>query len=153
MRVRPADACDEEDLLHLAQRLSIGVAPWRDRQRVSEAVVSWVRASLTSAEVQVFVADLNGAVVGFVSVSVKPHWAGDHDAYIGELVVDANHEGRGVGRALVESAVRWAQDHDLFRITLETGAANLRARKFYATLGFEEEDVRITRSLGPVGPA
>ena len=94
------------------------------------------------------VADLDGAVVGFVSVSVKQHWAGDRDAYIGELVVDATHEGQGVGRALVGAAVRWAQERGLSRITLETGAANRRARQFYATLGFEEEDIRLTRLLG-----
>jgi GNAT superfamily N-acetyltransferase len=149
VQVRPADASDEESVLQLAGRLSIGVARWRDSRRVSEAVVSWVRASVASPEVRVLVADLDGAVVGFVSVSVKQHWAGDRDACIGELVVDATHEGQGVGRALVGAAVRWAQERGLSRITLETGAANRRARQFYATLGFEEEDVRLTGLLGP----
>jgi ribosomal protein S18 acetylase RimI-like enzyme len=142
------DASDEESLLRLAGRLSIGVAPWRDSRQVQEAVVSWVRASLASSEVRVLVAELDGAVVGFVSISVKQHWAGDEDAYIGELVVDVAQEGHGVGRALVAAAVRWAQECGLSRITLETGAANRRARRFYAALGFEEEDVRLTRSLG-----
>ncbi|MEI8411012.1 MULTISPECIES: hypothetical protein [unclassified Kribbella] len=32
-------------------------------------------------------------------------------------------------------------------VTLETGAANASARSFYLSLGFEEEDVRLTRVL------
>jgi hypothetical protein len=37
--------------------------------------------------------------VGFAAAGSRKHWAGDTDAYIGELVVAAEHTERGVGRA------------------------------------------------------
>jgi ribosomal protein S18 acetylase RimI-like enzyme len=41
----------------------------------------------------------------------------------------------------------WAAQRDVGAITLETGAANTRARIFYAALGFVEEDVRLSSVL------
>jgi len=69
------------------------------------------------------------------------------DLYIGELVVDVEWERQGVGRALVEALGEHAGRLGIDRITLETGAANTPARRFYSSLGFEEEDVRLTRVL------
>lgn len=72
------------------------------------------------------------------------------DAYVGELVVSAPHERRGIGRALMARAERWARDRGLAHLTIETGAANLAAREFYTRLGNVEEDVRLTRELNQV---
>jgi GNAT superfamily N-acetyltransferase len=41
----------------------------------------------------------------------------------------------------------WARRHGFPRVSLDTGAANARARAFYAALDYEEEDVRLTKRL------
>jgi GNAT superfamily N-acetyltransferase len=107
--------------------------------RVSERAADENRA--------VFVASEDDQVVGFVTVTEQRHWSGDTDAYIGELVVAAHAEGRGVGRDLVRAAEQWAvgRGRGHRRITLETGVANHAARRFYATLGYAEEQVQLTR--------
>jgi len=56
-------------------------------------------------------------------------------------------ERRGIGTLLVRAADEWARGRGFARLTLETGAANHTARAFYAALGFQEEDVRLTRTL------
>jgi GNAT superfamily N-acetyltransferase len=53
------------------------------------------------------------------------------------------------GAALVETAETWARDHGLRHLTLHTGALNATARAFYAALGFQEEEVRLTRVISP----
>ncbi|MFI9589442.1 GNAT family N-acetyltransferase [Nonomuraea sp. NPDC052265] len=53
----------------------------------------------------------------------------------------------GLGRRLMAAAEEWARDQGLRHVTLETGAANTTARRFYAALGYTEEGVRLTRSL------
>ena len=88
-----------------------------------------------------------GVLRGFVTVTLREHWSGGTDGYLGELVVAPDAEGDGVGRALVERAEQWAHDRGAARLGLETGAANTAARAFYAALGFEEEDVRLSRAL------
>jgi ribosomal protein S18 acetylase RimI-like enzyme len=45
------------------------------------------------------------------------------------------------------AAEEWARRQRLTCVTLHTGAANTRARAFYAALGYEEEDVRLTKRL------
>ncbi|HYJ69353.1 MAG TPA: GNAT family N-acetyltransferase [Nocardioidaceae bacterium] len=149
-QVRPYSPADRDDVLALAPRLTEGVATWRDPDAVLDAVVGWVRGSIDAAgepDHLVLVATADGRVVGFVTAEEHRHWSGGSDAYIGELVVDPTAEGHGIGRALVDAVHEWAKVRDLGAVTLETGAANARARGFYAAIGFAEEDVRLTRQL------
>jgi ribosomal protein S18 acetylase RimI-like enzyme len=92
---------------------------------------------------------VGGRVVGVLSIHAIQHFTGEHDGYIGELVVAERAERRGVGRSLIAAAEAWAQDQGLAHLTLHTGAYNTSARAFYAALGFAEEEVRLTRPLPP----
>jgi GNAT superfamily N-acetyltransferase len=148
VQLRSYKPTDREAVQTLSHRLTEGVAPWRDPVKVSDVVAGWVRESLERAADEnraVFVASEDDQVVGFVTVTEQLHWSGDTDAYIGELVVAAHAEGRGVGRDLVRAAEQWAAGRGHRRITLETGVANHAARRFYATLGYAEEQVQLTR--------
>jgi GNAT superfamily N-acetyltransferase len=150
--IRPARPQDRDALLALSPRLTTGVAPWRDPARVAAAVRGWIESSLASASQDgcaVLVAEVNGQVAGLVSVAERQHFSGETDAYIGELVTSA--DGRGTGRALLAAAEAWAARRGLARITLDTGARNERARRFYAEAGYETEDVRLTRAVAPPG--
>jgi len=73
---------------------------------------------------------------------------GEVDAYVGELMVAEGAQRRGIGTRLVRAAEQWARSQGLRHLTLETGAANGTARAFYAALGYAEEDVRLTRTIG-----
>jgi ribosomal protein S18 acetylase RimI-like enzyme len=94
----------------------------------------------------VLLALLDGQVAGMISVAERKQFAGETDAYIGELVTDCRMEGRGVGRGLVAAAEEWAASRGLSRITLETGARNDRAPRLYEGAGYQEEDIRLTKS-------
>ena len=149
--VAPYSHDDREAVLALAPRLRVGVAPWRPADGVGSAVRTWVEESINASDDRhgVFVARAGGEVVGVVALSEQEHWSGQMDAYVGELVTAEAWEGRGVGRALLARAEQWARDHGLERISLETGAANTRARAFYARSGYQDEEVRLTRVLAP----
>lgn len=84
----------------------------------------------------------------------RKHFAGEVDAYIGELAVARGYERRGIGAALVAVAEAWSRERRYPRITLDTGAGNVGARAFYAALGFAEEDIRLSKPLTntPPGP-
>ena len=155
MRVRRFEAADHSAVLALAPRLTEGVAPWRPRELVLSAVTGWVVEALQRAGEPrrlVLVADLDGTVVGFVAGEERAHWSGDPELYVGELAVDPQHEGRGVGRALIDAVSEHARALGLHTISLDTGAANTNARAFYERLGFEEEDVKLTKRLdGMIG--
>ncbi len=148
--IRPYGDGDRDAVVALAPRLTEGVAAWRDADAVAVAVRGWVTGSLDQGDGDshgVLVAVCSGRVAGFVTMTTRRHFTGQIDAYIGELVVAAEAERMGVGRALVEAAESWACDRGLRHITLETGGANVRARSFYRTLGYAEEGVRLTKPV------
>jgi GNAT superfamily N-acetyltransferase len=152
IRVRRYQPTDREAVLGLAPRLADDVAPWRERQAVLAAVCGWVQNSAdTAAEADraVFVADVDGRVAGLVSVSERTHFTGQVDGYVGELVVAADSERLGIGTSLMAAAEAWAAGRGRAFLTLETGAASQRARSFYAALGYQEEDIRLTKPLLP----
>jgi GNAT superfamily N-acetyltransferase len=89
----------------------------------------------------------DGEPLGVVGVAHHVNFTGERQAYLGELAVREEAEGRGIGRALVAAAEAWAREngHDL--LVLDTGAANARARSIYASLGYQEESVRLVKVL------
>ncbi|MFB6724562.1 GNAT family N-acetyltransferase [Kribbella sp. NPDC056345] len=155
MQIRPYQSTDRDAVLALAPRLTEGVAPWRDTAQVLAAVTAWVSEALERADERdrfVYVAELTGAVAGFVSGQLRSHWSGSSELYVGELVVSQQHEGRGVGRALIDTVSEHARRAGVPTLTLDTGAANANARAFYRSLGFHEEDVKLTKRLdGMIG--
>ena len=94
-----------------------------------------------------WVAQAGEEVVGLVTAAERRHFTGEVDAYVGELVVDVDHERRGVGTLLLNAVEEWARRRGLRHLTLETGAGNAPARAFYARSGYREEDVRLTKGL------
>ena len=150
IRVRSSVPSDGEAILALSDRLTIGMALWRDRAACRRAVHGWVVASLERSPETgaVFVAeDEAGELAGFISVEASTHFSGEAEAYIGELVVDESWEGFGVGRMLVLQAEEWASMRGFRSLTLVTRSANTAARHFYDRLGFLEEEVRLTKLL------
>lgn len=150
--IRRYEPRDARAVLAMADRLTVGVAPWRDAGAVRTAVRGWVSGALSGDPITgdpVWVAELDGAVVGFVHAGERTHFSGERDGYVGELVVAEPAARRGIGRALLAAAEDWAAGRGLRRLSLETGAANTTARAFYAALGYQEEDVRLSRSIAP----
>jgi GNAT superfamily N-acetyltransferase len=57
---------------------------------------------------------------------------------IHDLIVEAAHRGRGVGRSLLESAEHKARALRCCKLTLEVTAGNHVARRLYEDLGFAQ---------------
>jgi aminoglycoside 6'-N-acetyltransferase I len=151
LHIRAAEDGDRELLMKMAERLQEGVAEWRDPDEVRRAVVGWVRDSLAdrdNADSTALVAEHGGEVVGFICVSERAHFTGQVDTYVGELVVARSAEGQGVGRALLAAAEDWGRSRGRARVVVDTGAANTPARRFYAALGYQDEDITVSRAIG-----
>ena len=150
IRVRPYHPSDQNFVFRLAPRLEIGRQPWRDRQRWLATVEEWLTESIArhNRKTMVWIAeDERGERLGFATVSHSAHFTGQGQAYIGELAAADTAQGRGVGTALVEACEQWARDQGYALITLSTGAANVRALRFYHHLGYQDEDITLTKLL------
>jgi GNAT superfamily N-acetyltransferase len=150
IRVRPYVSADREFVLSLAPRLAIGIAPWRDPQKMIVTARDWITGSIEQhgQKTMVFVAeDEQGERLGFATVSHNTHFTGEGQAYIGELATSEAAEGRGVGKALAQACEQWARDQGYRILSLATGAANERALGFYRHMGYLDEDVTLVKLL------
>ena len=148
--IREFRQSDREAVLRLAAPLTHGTASWLAPEAVAAAARNWVEGSIDAIgeHAAVLVAeDSHGVCLGFASVARKRHFSGEARAYVGELAVAADAEGKGIGRMLMQAVETWAVERGYRCITLETGAANERARGFYQRLGYQEESVTLTRVL------
>jgi predicted kinase/GNAT superfamily N-acetyltransferase len=102
-------------------------------------------------------ADSAGAVQGMIFVVVRemvkaPVVRPARVAEIENLVVDRSARRQGVGRSLVQAAVRWAGEVGATRAELGVYAFNEPAQRFWATTGFAPLFHRMSVSLGTFAP-
>ncbi|MDQ3940450.1 MAG: GNAT family N-acetyltransferase [Actinomycetota bacterium] len=74
----------------------------------------------------------DGRVIGHAGLK----WAGASDL---GMAVARDRRGRGVGRALLEACIRWAEEHRVHKIELKVWPHNEAAIALYESFGFERE--------------
>jgi RimJ/RimL family protein N-acetyltransferase len=89
----------------------------------------------------VLVAELDGVIVGRLSLARDPHPASAHVADLG-LMVARPHRRRGFGRALMEAAEAWAEDAGVRKLELHVFPHNAPALALYERLGYRREGLR-----------
>jgi ribosomal protein S18 acetylase RimI-like enzyme len=120
----------------------ITIRPWQDRDRAAvQALLKLLSedAEVTASDAPAYVAELDGVVVGMVTLCVYTTLTGAK-AYLDHLVVAPESRGIGVGRALVEWAIERARDADASRVDLTANATKQAGQSLYRSLGFEHRE-------------
>jgi ribosomal protein S18 acetylase RimI-like enzyme len=94
------------------------------------------------------VCERGGRLVGFLSLCFYRsflHQVGS--ALINELIVEESERGLGIGRRLVDAAVREARKRGMDEIEVSTETDNRAARAFYQKAGFDGEYVLLGREF------
>jgi diamine N-acetyltransferase len=130
------------------------VEPRPDQARWVAPVTRYLCLCLYDGVWQPLALRVGGEVAGFVM------WAFDEEEgshWIGGLVVDAAHQGRGIGRGAVVALLGMFEGIGGYReAALSVGPDNDAARRLYASLGFvetgeeSEGELVARRSRGPV---
>lgn len=109
-------------------------------------------AAVSAAGGTVLLAGPARAPVGLVGLQAFPvlH-ASSPVAYITALVVAPGAQGRGVGRALVAAAERWARAAGCRRLTVTSAEHRAGAHAFYPRLGLPYTGRRYARALDEPG--
>ena len=127
MNIREATASDAAALAALSTQLGYPAQP-------DEAVERLAALGPASA---VLVAEENGAVLGWIHVCGVRFFQSPPFAEIGGLVVDEAARGRGVGKLLVEAAVRWAAEQGYGKLRVRSNVVREDAHRFYEREGFQ----------------
>jgi putative acetyltransferase len=90
----------------------------------------------------VLVAEIDGEVVGYVSLHILPAPRVRHAAWLG-IMVAADYQSQGIGRALMTAALDLADNWLMLkRVDLDVFVDNERAVALYRNLGFVVEGTR-----------
>jgi ribosomal protein S18 acetylase RimI-like enzyme len=87
----------------------------------------------------VFLAQVDGKVIGFQSLDLWERFirSMNHVGTIGTQILP-EWRGRGIGQALAQHTLAFAQAHAYDKLVIFVRASNTNAQKFYARLGFKE---------------
>jgi RimJ/RimL family protein N-acetyltransferase len=141
--IRAAEPGDAAALVALANAVSAEPEGWlisTGWRGVSEER-RFLRAVRRHPDAAVFVAELDGELVGRLSLARDQHPASGHVADLG-LMVDVGHRRAGIGRALMDAAAEWARAHGVSKLELHVFPWNEPAIKLYESLGYEKEGYR-----------
>ena len=154
IRIRPTRPDDSDWITALAPRLhEFGPPPWRDVAEMDAAVAAGLARDLANpppGSAMFAAEDASGTPLGFVSVRTDRDYFSDEPVgHVTDIVVAKAGEGRGVGRALLAAAERWAEENGYPWLTLHVFDGNDRARRVYEQVGYVPEWLRMLKPLKP----
>lgn len=136
--VRAVGEADSATVAELLVQLGYAADPVAVRDRVAR----WTADDSSAA----FVWEDEGEVLGVIAVHVCPWFEKEGNwARIVALVVAETTRGRGVGRALMSAAERFARQNGCKAVELTSRNTRTDAHAFYHRLGFTDQNVRSTR--------
>ncbi len=144
--IRPAGADDLPAMTRLLQELfsvETEFAVNADQQRRG------LQMLLDSPSAGVWVADRRGRIVGMVTVQLMVSTAeGGLSGLLEDLVVSSAYRRRGLGRALLNAAVKWSREQGATRIQLLADGRNVPAVIFYRKQDWKQTNmIALRRSL------
>ena len=100
-------------------------------------------AALDRSHARLFVAVIDGGVVGFVEPQVYEAVYFAPLVNILGLAVRESCRGQGIGKALMDAAENWAKEIGATGVRLNSGATRTNAHDFYRHIGYTTEKQQI----------
>lgn len=97
----------------------------------------WIREILKNKGQSLYVAKLEGKIVGMVTLSCYPTIGGFTKAWLEDVAVTAEFQGKGIGRGLLEYAINQTKNMKIKYLNLTSRPARKAANHLYKKLGFE----------------
>lgn len=140
MIIRAVRTSDAEDIYAMRTLQGVYENTLGIRSERLELTQKWLEGLIPNDHI--FVAEIEGKVVGSIGLHICPNPRMRHSASIG-LMVHIDYQGQGIGRALMEQVINVA-DNWLMLKRLELGvfAENERALGLYKRMGFEIEGTK-----------
>ena len=134
--IRPATPADLPGVLSLYRQLNPD-----DPVLDPAAAQSVWEALLTCGLTTPFVADVGGRLVSSCTLAIVPNLSRSARPYgvIENVVTDAAHRQRGLGRAVLHAALAKAWAANCYKVLLATGSKRDSTLRFYQDAGFERD--------------
>jgi len=149
--VRPGTARDQEAVLALVPRLRAShTTDFRGTEALDAGEARTLRRFFEGNPVSglLWVADDAGAVVGVAYAErATDYFTQETHGHLGILAVAEHAEGRGVGRALLQTVEDWSRDAGFRFLSLNVFASNARAIEVYEKAAYRADFVRYVKLM------
>jgi len=131
---------DFDGLIKLADEL-IHLCDWSGRE-------SMLKKSLRDPDCKVYVAKIDGKIVGFIELRLFPDFVeGVLIAIVQNLIVDKKYRNLGIGGNLLERAIEEAEERNAVELHVWTEFDNQQAINFYIKHGFKKRALLLEREM------
>jgi GNAT superfamily N-acetyltransferase len=128
--VRPPEPRDYDKIANLAGQLGYPSTAKQVQMRID--------AMSNSSQHAVYVAELSeGQIAGWIGLYVFRSVEQDSCAGISGLIIDQQIRSRGVGKALLDAAEKWARSQGCNAISVHSNVTRERAHQFYTRNGYD----------------
>jgi N-acetylglutamate synthase-like GNAT family acetyltransferase len=128
MTIREANSGDATDLARLTAELGYTGSEDLMRRRLARIA--------SQPDGVVLVAILDEKIAGWLQAHASVSLESGYVAEVAGLIVAASARRRGVGRALVENAERWASELGVEALLVRSNVQRAESHDFYRALGF-----------------
>lgn len=151
--IRPGTMDDYDAMIALIEQIDTqhrkarpDIFQYAEPARERGFFIAWLAAPNKKLLVAEQDGELYGMVMFFVSDTpdipiLKPRTY----LFIDLIVVDKDHRGQGVGRALMEAVHEWGEVRNIYEVELGVWLFNEEAMAFYRSLGYEIHYHRMSR--------
>lgn len=141
--IREAEAADAQHVTHLLTELGCSVETGDVRRRIER-----LRGGAAD---RIFLAKLDGRVVGLVGIHIVPLLYREPLGRITAFIVTKAHRGRGIGKDLLSAAERWAVELGCTQVELNSGDHHQPSHAFYHHMGYRIDDRRFIKEDDDLG--
>ena len=128
--IREAKVEDFEFINSLTNQLGYETVSEKTKVRLSEII--------TSNDNCVFIAIVNGIIIGWIHGFYTLRIESDPFVEIGGLVIDHNFRRKGIGKILVQKVIEWTKLKNGSSIRVRCNTIRIESHQFYSYNGFEE---------------
>jgi GNAT superfamily N-acetyltransferase len=83
----------------------------------------------------------NGNIIESCFICIIPNLSrnGKSIGFIEHVVTDKNYRRKGIGKILMEMAIKYTKENNCYKVILQSGIKRTEAHRFYENLGFNGE--------------
>ena len=108
---------------------------------INEDVANKILEKIKNQNIKYFIAKDNGKIISSCYICILPNFTrnGRSIGYIENVITDKEYRRKGIGKKIMENAIKYAKDQNCYKVILQSGINRVEAHAFYESLGFDGE--------------